>query len=76
MAKSVGVHEAKTHLSKLLDWVLAGEEVVIERRGRAVARLVRIEEDRQPRFGMGGAVVVHDDFDAPLPPDLADELGA
>jgi prevent-host-death family protein len=37
---TVGVFEAKTHLSALLDWVEAGEEVVITKHGRAVARLV------------------------------------
>lgn len=76
MTKSVGVHEAKTHLSKLLDQVLAGDEVVIERRGRPIARLTRIESSPAPRFGAGDGVVIHDDFDAPLPPELADALGA
>lgn len=76
MTKSVGVHEAKTHLSRLLDRVLAGEDIVIERRGRPIARLVRVEVLPAPRFGTGGEVVIHDDFDDPLPPDLADAFGA
>lgn len=76
MTKSVGVHEAKTHLSRLLDDVLAGDEIVIERRGHPVARLVRIDTAPAPRFGTGGhGVVIHDDFDSPLPPELADPLG-
>lgn len=73
----VGVHEAKTHLSRLLDRVLAGEEVVIDRRGEPVARLSAIRADRPPRFGTDrGAVRIADDFDAPLPAELADALGA
>ena len=67
MTKSVGVHEAKTHLSRLLDDVAAGEEVVITRRGTVVARLVPgVPAVR--RLGMDrGRYVVPDDFDAPLP---------
>lgn len=78
MTKSVvGVHEAKTHLSKLLERVLAGEEIVIERRGQPVALLTRIESGHPPRFGTDrGRVVIADDFDAPLPDDLADAFGA
>lgn len=80
MTKSVthvGVHEAKTHLSRLLDRVQAGEEVVIDRRGEPVARLTPIRTDRAPRFGTDrGAVTIADDFDAPLPADLAEALGA
>lgn len=78
MTKSVvGVHEAKTHLSKLLERVTAGEEIVIERRGRPIARLVGIEERVTPRFGTDrGRVTIATDFDAPLPDDVADAFGA
>lgn len=69
MTKSVGVHEAKTHLSRLLDDVAAGEEVVITRRGAAVARLVP-SRPAVRSLGMDrGRFVVPDDFDAPLPDD-------
>ena len=62
----VTVHEAKTHLSRLLREIVDGEEVVITRSGRPVARLVPIEEDR-PVFGVDeGRFVVPDDFDDPL----------
>lgn len=74
MTKSVGVHEAKTHLSRLLEEVAAGEEVIITRRGEEVASLV-------PRgigvrtLGMDrGRFVVPDDFDAPLPDELLSEF--
>ena len=62
----VTVHEAKTHLSRLLREIVDGEEVVITRSGRPVARLVPIEEDR-PVFGVDeGRFVVPDDFDDAL----------
>lgn len=71
MTKSVGVHEAKTHLSRLLDDVAAGEEVVITRRGEPVARLVALG-GRAPRaFGIDRTRLrVPEDFDAPLQDDV------
>jgi prevent-host-death family protein len=75
MTKSVGVHEAKTHLSRLLDAVAAGEEVVITRHGEEVASLVPRRHPAKRRFGMDrGRFVVPDDFDDPLPDDLLDEF--
>jgi prevent-host-death family protein len=71
MTKSVGVHEAKTNLSKLLDRVSAGEEIAITRRGEEIARLVPTRRARARRFGIDrGRWVVPDDFDAPLPDDV------
>ncbi|MBA2318083.1 MAG: type II toxin-antitoxin system prevent-host-death family antitoxin, partial [Euzebyales bacterium] len=59
MTKSVGVHEAKTHLSRLLTIVAAGEEVVITSRGRAVARLVPPQSGSGPELGFDrGRLVV------------------
>ena len=76
MAKSVGVHEAKTHLSRLLEDVAAGEEVTITRRGEPVARLVAPETKPKRVFGAHrGMIVIGDDFDDPLPPDIAEALG-
>lgn len=70
MTTSVGVHEAKTHLSRLLERVAAGEDVEITNRGRVVARLVGPVEQRV-NFGFDrDRVRVADDFDAPLPEDL------
>jgi prevent-host-death family protein len=68
----VNIHEAKTHLSRLLKRVAEGEEVVIARAGQPVARLVRIQPQRTTRpLGMyEGSVVVPDDFNDPLPPEL------
>jgi prevent-host-death family protein len=71
----VGVHEAKTHLSRLLRRVAAGEEIIITSGGRPAARLVPAV-DWQPReFGFDrDALIVPDDFDAPLSDELADEF--
>lgn len=49
MSEIVNVHEAKTHLSRLLDRVLAGEEIVLAKAGKPYARLVPYREQRQPR---------------------------
>ncbi len=71
MTKSVGVHEAKTHLSRLLDQVSGGEEIVITRRGERVARLVPERESSLRCLGIDeGRFTVPDDFDAPLPDDV------
>jgi len=64
----INVHEAKTQFSKLLKRVEAGEEVVIARGGRPVARLVPFERPSQRAFGTDrGRFRVPEDFDAPLP---------
>ncbi|MGC8627526.1 MAG: type II toxin-antitoxin system Phd/YefM family antitoxin [Acidimicrobiales bacterium] len=71
MTKSVGVHEAKTQLSRLLQLVSAGEEVVITRRGEEVGRLVPARRVHERRFGVDrGRWAVPEDFDAPLPDDV------
>lgn len=73
VAASVGVHEAKTHLSRLLERVEAGEEIAIARRGTVVARLVPASSGRVPVLGLDeGQMVVPDDFDAPLPDEILD----
>ena len=65
----VSVHEAKTHLSKLLRRVAEGEEIWIANAGRPVAKLVAIEAVRLPRkLGRdAGRVFTASDFDGPLP---------
>jgi prevent-host-death family protein len=70
MAGAVNVHEAKTRFSKLIRRVQLGEEVIIAKAGKPVARLVPFEE--HPRLRKpGGAknqLTIREDFDAPLPP--------
>lgn len=70
----VGVHEAKSTLSRLLARVEAGEEVVIARSGHPVARLVPIEREAAHRRpgSWAGRVRLGPDFDDPLPADEQD----
>ena len=72
MSTIVNVHQAKTHLSRLLDEVAAGVEVIIAKAGKPVARLVPLEPVvRKKKLGLlQGRISVPDDFDAPLPPEI------
>jgi prevent-host-death family protein len=71
MASEVSVHEAKTHLSRLLRRVAAGEEIIIARAGKPIAILTAIGKPRRRELGIDeGKFVVPDDFDAPLPDEL------
>ena len=72
----VNIHEAKTHLSRLLQRVAAGEEITIARAGVPVARLVAVEPKTHTRpLGFAkGEIWIADDFDAPLPDDLLKEF--
>lgn len=67
--KSVNLHYAKTHLSRLVDEAMAGEEVVIARAGTALVRLTPVEPLKAPReLGRDrGKIVIRDDFDEPMP---------
>jgi prevent-host-death family protein len=75
--KTVNIHQAKTHLSRLLEAAASGEEVVIAKAGKPMARLVAYEPELKPRrLGvLKGKIKIHDDFDAPLPPDMAKAFG-
>jgi prevent-host-death family protein len=64
---TVNIHEAKTHLSRLVEEVAAGGEVVIAKNGVPRARLVPLERARKLKFGvLKGKIRYPDDFDAPL----------
>ena len=67
------IHEAKTHFSRLVERAMRGEEIVIGKAGKPVARLVPYREDRAPRVpgGWEGKVRIADDFD-----ELPDEVAA
>lgn len=67
MAEQVNVYEAKTHLSKLLERVEAGEEIVIARNGRPIAQLVPVQRDRPPRVpgSLRGKIWISPDLDEP-----------
>ena len=74
--KSYNVHEAKTHLSRLLESVAAGEEVLIAKAGVPVARLVPVvmPAEQRPLGSERGRVFIADDFDAPLTEDVLDSF--
>jgi antitoxin (DNA-binding transcriptional repressor) of toxin-antitoxin stability system len=66
----VNVQEAKTHLSRLLDRVEKGEEIMLSRNGRPVARLSKVTTSpRRPNL-LKGRMVIGPDFDDPLPDGL------
>jgi prevent-host-death family protein len=69
MAETVNIHEAKTHLSRLLERVQAGEEITIAKAGKPIAVLTAVRPRLTQRIpGMDkGKVIIHDDFDDPLP---------
>jgi prevent-host-death family protein len=73
---TVNVYDAKTHLSQLLDKAAAGEDVVVCRNGKPVARITRLESGKRPiKFGvLKGKLRVADDFDAPLPDHILAEF--
>ncbi|MGD0514129.1 MAG: type II toxin-antitoxin system Phd/YefM family antitoxin [Terriglobales bacterium] len=70
----VNIHEAKTHLSRLLERVAMGEEVIIAKAGKPVAKLVPVVPGaRQFKLGSAkGEFVVPDDFNDPLPKEIED----
>ena len=70
-----GVHEAKTHLSRLLRRVAAGEQIIITSSGRPAARLVPFERDQPRELGFdAGLLTIPEDFDDPLPPELLEDF--
>ncbi len=70
---TVNTHEAKTHLSQLLERVANGEEIIIAKAGKPVARLTGFcAEDRDRTGGhWKGLVRIGDDFDEPLPDEIS-----
>jgi prevent-host-death family protein len=75
--KSVNIHAAKTHLSALVEEAAAGEEIIIAKAGKPIARLVALEKPAFRRaFGvLKGRIHASDDFDAPLPPEVLKDFG-
>ena len=74
MAEVVSLYTAKTHLSQLVDRAGGGEEIIISKSGKPIARLMPLPPQNLPRKPAGafGQLVVHDDFDAPLPAEMMD----
>jgi prevent-host-death family protein len=71
----VNVHEAKTHLSRLLDRAMAGDDVTIARAGTPLVRLVPVSLAAGRPLGLdAGRIQMADDFDAPLPDDVLEDF--
>ncbi len=73
--KIYNLYEAKTHLSRLVNRAAAGDEIVIAKSGIPRAKLVPLTgapKKRRRPGGWKGRVRIADDFDAPLPPELAE----
>ncbi len=72
MAKVVNIHEAKTHLSRLVEEVAAGKEVIIAKAGKPIARLAPMTAAvKKKRLGLlRGKMRMVGDFNSPLPDDV------
>lgn len=72
MAKPVNIQDAKTHLSRLVDRAARGEEIIIAKAGKPVARLMPLAAyGRRRRLGLlKGKIKIAPDFDAPLPEEI------
>ena len=69
--ETVNIHEAKTHLSRLVEEVAAGAEIVISKNGVPRAKLVPLGASRKLKFGvMKGKLRYPDDLNAPLPAEV------
>jgi prevent-host-death family protein len=69
----INIHEAKTHFSKLLERVAMGEEVIIAKAGKPIAKLVPVEAPKCRFLGTAkGEFTVPDDFNDPLPKEIED----
>jgi prevent-host-death family protein len=74
---TINVHAAKTHLSRLVEQAAAGEEIIIAKAGKPIARLMPLADKPSAKRQLGklaGKARVPDDFDAPLPADILDSF--
>lgn len=76
--KTINLHAAKTHLSRLVDSAVAGEEIVIAKAGKPMVRLVPVAaKSRRTGFGtLKGKIRAGDDFDHSLPDSMLHSFGA
>ena len=75
--RQVNIREAKTHLSQLLEEAARGDDIIIAKAGKPIARLVAIDDDTSPRPRglLKGKIWIAGDFDAPLPEDVLQSFG-
>jgi len=75
----VNLYEAKTHLSSLVDRAAGGEEIVIAKAGKPMAKLIALMPERKLLRTSGknllGITYIAEDFDAPLPEDVLQDFG-
>lgn len=73
MSDTVNLYDAKTNLSQLVERAAAGEEIIIAKAGRPMARLVPLQARTAPRVPglLKGRVTIGPDFEAPLPDEIA-----
>ena len=80
MSRSFNIYEAKANLSKLVDAAAAGEEIILARNGRPLARLIayRVSDPHWNGrgFGIDPNLIVPDDFDEPLPAEVLDSFSS
>lgn len=76
MTTTVNIHQAKTNLSKLIEAVLQGEEVIIAKAGKPAAKLISITPQKLQRKpgSLKGKIKITADFDSPLPDDLLNDF--
>jgi prevent-host-death family protein len=72
----VNIHDAKTHLSRILSRVEGGEEIIIAKAGRPVARIVPLKDKTKKRIPgtAKGRITIMKDFFSPLPDDILAEF--
>ncbi len=73
---TVNVHEAKTHFSRLLTRVGSGEEIIIAKAGKPVARMLPVIKKIKKRVSgtAKGQIIIKDNFDKPLPGHILKEF--
>lgn len=70
--RQINIHEAKTHLSRLVEEAAGGEDIIIAKAGKPVARLVALDQAPRSRSRgrLKGKIWIAEDFDAPLPAEV------
>jgi prevent-host-death family protein len=73
---TINIHEAKMHLSRLVDEVCNGKELILAKAGKPLVKLVPLEQAKAPRTPgfLKGKIKISADFDAPLPKDWLDDF--
>lgn len=74
MSTTINIHQAKTNFSKLVEAAIQGDEIIIAKAGKPVAKLVAITPQKPKRSPglLKGKIKIASDFDAPLPADMLD----